>query len=356
MPRKPRIDIPGYYHIINRGVNRDEIFLGDEDKAKFLEFLDISREIYQLTIHSFCLLDNHYHLLLETSHKNLSLAVRYINSRYAAWFNNKYNRIGPLWQGRFKSWYIHDDAYLWLLLRYIEMNPVEAAIAQAVGDYRFSASYFLVNSLSPSLLTGSCLFQKDFCEWIILSDVELEALEGYQSARLKQKDSEVKVKIQLSLHVFFPDNMSHQQRNYLIYKAFHDGYKQSQIARYLGLSTVAVSRIVGQERQKGKLFLKVRDKGLLWSYSPTIEFSPDKQSLMIETILKYADIDDIKEVLKLYGKRVVVAVWNERIRTDIRFKKLNYFLARVFFDMDVEADQFNEVSYARADKLRLLAG
>src|SRR6056297_1307077 len=109
MPRKPRITIPGRYHVLNRGVNRENIFLTVEDKDKFIELIDLSREIYQFTIHSFCVLDNHYHLLIETSKDNLSLAIRYINSRYAEYFNTRTRRIGPLWQGRYKSWFIHED-------------------------------------------------------------------------------------------------------------------------------------------------------------------------------------------------------------------------------------------------------
>lgn len=77
MPRRPRIDIPGFHHVINRGVNREGIFLCNNDKREFLQILDVAREIYNLTIHSFCILDNHYHLLIETHRNNLSLAVCY---------------------------------------------------------------------------------------------------------------------------------------------------------------------------------------------------------------------------------------------------------------------------------------
>jgi len=134
MPRKPRITIPGCYHILNRGVNRESVLPTTEDKEKFLELLDLSRGIYRFTVHAFCLLDNHYHLLIETSRDNLSLAIRYINSRYAEYYNAKTNRIGPLWQGRYKSWFVHDEQYFWLLLRYIEMNPVKAGLVDHIGE------------------------------------------------------------------------------------------------------------------------------------------------------------------------------------------------------------------------------
>ena len=81
MPRRPRIDIIGYYHIINRGVARSNIFLNDIDKDKFLKILNETCKIYHFNIHSFCLMDNHYHFLLETTDENLSLLMRQINSK-----------------------------------------------------------------------------------------------------------------------------------------------------------------------------------------------------------------------------------------------------------------------------------
>ncbi|MBN1869715.1 MAG: transposase [Candidatus Omnitrophica bacterium] len=356
MPRKPRIDHPGYYHIINRGVNRQNVFLEDEDKKKFLEILDTSRETYQFTLHSFCVLDNHYHLLLETKRTNLSLAIRYINSRYAAWFNKKTDRIGPLWQGRFKSWYIHEEEYLWLLLRYIEMNPVKAGMANILGDYPFSSSYYVVNRLRPDLLSGSCLYEKDIRNWLLLSGDELESMTNFQSVKIEKQDDKIAVKNRLPLNEYFSIDNTREQRNDSMLKAFMDGYKQSEIARFLDLSTVAVSRCIEREKRKNMLFREIRDKGLFWSYSSDIEYGPEKKNILIETILKYGDMSHIFAALDLYGKRSVYSVWQQCIRHDARFKKLNYFIARIFFNQDVEAAEFNEVRNARAEKLRLLAG
>ena len=77
---------------------------------------------------------------------------------------------------------------------------------------------------------------------------------------------------------------------------------------------------------------------------------------MIETVLKYADLADIRILFGLFGKRDIKLVWEAVLKPDVRFKKLNYFLARIFFNLDVEADDFSEVKNARAEKLRLLAG
>ncbi len=357
MPRKPRIDIPGYYHVINRGVNREALLLDNDDKEKFLEFLDSAREVYQLTIHAFCIMDNHYHLLLETARSNLSLAMRHINSRYAAWFNNKMNRVGPLWQGRFKSWFIHDEDYLWLLLRYIEMNPVKAGIAAGTGEYPYSTSYYLTSNRVPSFLTGSCLLEKGvFDEVLPLEKGELRELADFQSSRYENTGNELKVIKKIDLVDYFSSVMTRQQRNALIFKAFGDGYKQSEVSRYLNLSTVAVSRIIDKEKRKHTLFREIRDKGLFWSYADDIEYSLEKKGLLIETVLKFGDMVDIRRLLGLFGKKEVRDQWEQGLRFDRRFKKLNYFLARIFFNMDLEADDFDEVRDVRAEKLRLLAG
>ena len=357
MPRKHRINIPGYYHVLNRGVNRQNIFLDDTDKEKFLELLELAREIYQLIIHSFCILNNHYHLLLETSRDNLSMAVRYINSRYAEYFNKKMHRVGPLWQGRFKSWYVHDESYLWLLLRYIEMNPVKAGLADQIGEYPFASSYSFVHSLKPDILSASCLYQKDIHEWLLpLNNSDLEVLDGFQSVPLEQQGDSVQLNTLVGLSDYFSGLEGREERNIAVYEAFMAGHKQNDIARHLKLSVAAVCRIVNCERTKRAFFRTIRDKGLFWSYAADIEYDAGKKNLLIETVLKYADLDDIRRLFNLFGKRDIKSVWETVVKTDVRFKKLNYFLARIFFNLDVEADDFSEVKNDRAEKLRLLAG
>jgi len=357
MPRKPRIDIPGYYHVINRGVNRENIFLCDEDKYKFLEILNHCRETYHLIIHSFCILDNHYHLLIETTQTNLSLAVRYINSQYAVYFNKKMGRVGHLWQGRFKSWYINDHDYLWLAIRYIELNPVQAGLSLLVGDYLFSSSHFLVHSVDSDVLFDSILYDQDLLSWLLpLSENDLTHLGEYKRSRF-EKNGENYITMQpREIVEYFTDVADIDARNEAIYLAVNDGYKQSAVAVYLNLSAVAVSRIVERERNKRSLFNQIRDKGLFWSYAADIEYDSGKKSLLIETVLKYADLDAIRHLLTLFGVRKVKHVWEAQLKNDARFKKLNYFLARIFFNLDVESDEFIGNSYVRGTKLRLLAG
>ncbi len=135
--RKPRLTIAGYYHIINRGVAKKAILQFSKDKDKFLEILCRCADEYGFVVHSFCLMDNHYHLLIETSRDNLSHAFRFINSNYAVYYNKKYKREGHLWQGRFQSSYIASETYLFTLLRYIEQNPLKAGIVKKLSDYEY---------------------------------------------------------------------------------------------------------------------------------------------------------------------------------------------------------------------------
>jgi REP element-mobilizing transposase RayT/transcriptional regulator with XRE-family HTH domain len=360
MPRRPRITVPGYYHVINRGVNRETIFLSDDDKEKFLEILDLSRSIYQFTLHSFCILDNHYHLMLQTSGSNLSLVMRYINSRYAEYFNHKCARVGPLWQGRYKSWYIHDERYFWLLLRYIEMNPVRAGLSGTIGEYAFSSSSLILSKQKSEILKGSRLWDKGAMDWLFpLTEDEFECLGQFQAQPLEKDKEEDVVRARPVCNVtdYFANAASADvERNTTIYQAFMDGIKQSDIAAQLGLSPAAVSKIVERERDKRALFAKIRDAGLLWSYAADIDYTEDRQGLLIETVLKYADLDDLQMLFKLFGKRKIKAVWEKCMKPDMRFKKVNYFIARMFFDMKLEAEDFHEGRYARTDTLRLLAG
>jgi len=93
MPRRPRIEIAGYYHIINRGVNRNVIFRDVKDYEYFLELLLLHSKTYGITIHNYCLMSNHYHLLLEITQSNLSKFMRQINGNYAIYFKNSISII-----------------------------------------------------------------------------------------------------------------------------------------------------------------------------------------------------------------------------------------------------------------------
>ena len=112
MPRKLRIDEPAFYHVFSRGVEKRNVFLSKEDYEKFLSILDIVRIKFKLLIHSFCLMRNHYHILLETKSSNLSKTIAYLNSIYSIYFNHKYKRVGHLGKGSFFSSYMMNFKHL----------------------------------------------------------------------------------------------------------------------------------------------------------------------------------------------------------------------------------------------------
>jgi REP element-mobilizing transposase RayT len=140
MPRRARqVAGTGIYHVMLRGVNRDPVFLEDEDRERFLRALEAAKEASDFRLLAYCLMDNHVHLVIRTGTEPLGDAVRRIGVRYAPWFNKKYGRAGHLFQDRFKSVPVEDDAHLITLLRYVWNNPVEAGIVVRSDDYHWSS-------------------------------------------------------------------------------------------------------------------------------------------------------------------------------------------------------------------------
>lgn len=141
MPRKPRLfvaDIP--YHIVQRGNNRNPIFFSDDDYAYFLGVLQEAKIKHRCFIYSYCLMTNHFHLLVKPEEKdNVSWLVKLLGAKYVCYFNKTYKRTGTLWEGRFKSSLIDEELYFLACLHYIEMNPVRAGIVSSPELYRWSS-------------------------------------------------------------------------------------------------------------------------------------------------------------------------------------------------------------------------
>jgi putative transposase len=139
MARPLRIAYPGaWYHVTSRGNEQKDVFKSSKDREKFLDYLVSATERYGAAIHVFCLMSNHYHLLLETPGGNLSQIMRHINGAYTTYFNVKRKRAGHLFQGRFKAILIEADEYALELSRYIHLNPVRAGMADEPGEYAWS--------------------------------------------------------------------------------------------------------------------------------------------------------------------------------------------------------------------------
>ena len=140
MGRAWRIEYAGaLYHILSRGNEQSDIFYDNTDRQRFLNTVEELSERFAVDIFAYVLMDNHYHLLLKTRRANLSKAMQWFGTTYTRRFNNRHNRSGHLFQGRFKSIIIENDAYLMQLSCYIHRNPLRAGIVKRLADYRWSS-------------------------------------------------------------------------------------------------------------------------------------------------------------------------------------------------------------------------
>lgn len=129
----------GIYHVMIRGINKQLIFKSDTDKNKFILILCDHKELQRFKIYGYCLMDNHLHLLIQEDGDDISTAIKRISSSYVYWYNKKYERIGPLFQERFKSECVEDDSYFLSVLRYIHQNPVKAGMVKSIDRYNWTS-------------------------------------------------------------------------------------------------------------------------------------------------------------------------------------------------------------------------
>ncbi|MEO4049403.1 transposase [Pseudomonas sp. CAU 1711] len=141
MPRRARVSLPGVpLHLIQRGNNRSACFYADEDYQLYLDHLAEQADKHGCDVHAWCLMTNHVHLLL-TPHdvESAGLLMKGLGQRYVQYVNRTYRRSGTLWEGRFRSCLVQEEAYLLSCYRYIEMNPVRAGMVAHPAEYRWSS-------------------------------------------------------------------------------------------------------------------------------------------------------------------------------------------------------------------------
>ena len=160
MGRPLRIEyIDAFYHVTARGNERQVIFRSNRDRERFLEYLGSARERYMAVIHTYCLMDNHYHILLQTPEGNLSQIMHHINGAYTNYYNTKRKRAGHLFQGRYKALLVNIDEYAMELSRYIHLNPVKAGLVEKPEEYKWSSyqDYIGINKSPDWLFTDFVL-------------------------------------------------------------------------------------------------------------------------------------------------------------------------------------------------------
>jgi len=141
MPRGTRILLDNVcYHVLNRGNQKQPIFLGAEDFEKYLQILKHCKRKYRCKVFGYCLMPNHIHLILEPEEPQaLAKIMQSLTQTYTFWFNKKYGKVGHLWQGRFKNMIVHRDDYFIQCVYYVETNPVRASLAASPVDYLWSS-------------------------------------------------------------------------------------------------------------------------------------------------------------------------------------------------------------------------
>ncbi len=164
MPRIQRIrSCTGIYHVMVRGNERKDIFNNNDDKEKFRKILIKTKKKTKLELYSYCLMNNHFHIVIREREESISSIMKRLNVSYAYYFNKRYDRVGHVFQGRYKSEPIEDDRYLISAVRYVHNNPVKAEIVNNPYDYKWSSyrEYFDVKGgiIDRGLVLG--IFSED---------------------------------------------------------------------------------------------------------------------------------------------------------------------------------------------------
>ena len=164
MPRRKRGDEPNtIHHVIQRGNNRNYIYEDTQDKREFLSILSTAITTYDAVLLQYVLMDNHYHLLIRVGDQPLSAFVRFLNRSYSLYYNKRYNRIGTIYGGRYKSYLLSETEKFFSTVRYIVRNPVKAGLSATPAEYRWSGHvlFLLINPDSSTKQPCLHIFRYD---------------------------------------------------------------------------------------------------------------------------------------------------------------------------------------------------
>ncbi len=160
MARLARVSVPGYpYHVIQRGNNRQRIFTSDADRETMRDLLAENATRFDVAIHAYVLMDNHFHLLLTpASADGLPKMMQAVGRKYVRYFNDLQHRTGTLWEGRYKSALVQTERYLMACMVYLDLNPVRAGLVARPQDYLWSSHAHYAGIRNDRLITPHALF------------------------------------------------------------------------------------------------------------------------------------------------------------------------------------------------------
>ena len=251
----------GIYHVMLRGINRQDIFEDDEDYKQMTSILRAQSERYDekgfrlspfCTFYAYCLMSNHLHLLIQEREDNISDIVKRIGVTYAHYFNKKYERNGHLFQDRFRSEPVDDIGYFVTLLRYIHQNPLKAGIIENINDYPWSSwKEYSSEKCSTSLCSTRAVFarisQTDLTELIntpIEDDVQILDIDTDRYKSIS--DSDVKACLQMSQGIansLMVQSLEKTRRNEVLRYAPSFGAGVRQLSRLTGISFGVVQKL-----------------------------------------------------------------------------------------------------------------
>ena len=252
MPRTARtLSESGIYHVMLRGINREKIFRDEEDFRVFLGVLAKFKSISQYELFSYCLMENHVHLLIRPNTETLDKVFRRIGASFVYWYNMKYDRVGHLFQDRFRSEPVETDAYFLGALRYILRNPVKAGLCVSPEEYPYSSAkeYILGQSGISDTSIAMELVDRDALITFFHEKNQDEFLEDTEKRRTGITDTVASTRIDAKLgNGLFSENSSTARMNlyYAILELLDGGISIRQLSRLSGIPKSTIEKALKQ--------------------------------------------------------------------------------------------------------------
>lgn len=245
MPRQARKkSSSGIYHIMLRGINRQQIFEDEEDQERFLATLHQYKEQCGYTLYAYCLMGNHVHILLKEGAETLTQVFKRIAGSYVYWFNWKYHRCGHLFQDRFKSEPVETDEYFLSVLRYIHQNPVKAKLCKYAEEYAYSSmrEYLSGSTLTDTGFALSILSQEQFVNYHREENTDY-CLDMIERFRLTDEDAKALIrKIAKCNNATELQQLDKEVRSAYFQELHEKGMSIRQLSRLTGISKKVVER------------------------------------------------------------------------------------------------------------------